>query len=158
HRRAHLTVYRSVDDDLTVFRKAYELVKEFTVPVVVSQRGHDGTVTCGVGAAVIVNDAGWIVTAAHILEPARAYGRGELANVSYWFGRDGWTVDTWEVVPDADLAAGRLNAFDGSQIAAYPVFQTGDLGPGRSLCRLGFPFHTVAASFDEASGSFQLAP
>jgi S1-C subfamily serine protease len=133
-------------------------VKEFTVPVVVSQRTNDGAVGCGVGAAVVVNDDGWIVTAAHMLEAAAAYGRGELANVSCWFGHDGWSVAAWEVVPDADLAVGRLDGFRPSHISTYPVFGTGDLGPGRSLCRLGFPFHAVEAGFDEATGTFQLAP
>jgi S1-C subfamily serine protease len=141
-----------------VFRRAYELVSRFTVPVVISQRDHDGSVACGVGAAVVVNDEGWIVTAAHLLEPALAFERGELQNVSYWFGRDGWAVSTWEAVPAADLAAARLSGFDRSHVDGYPVFQTGDLGPGRSLCRLGFPFHAVGATFDEARGIFALEP
>ncbi len=141
-----------------MFRRAYELVKEFTLPVVISQRAEDGTVGCSVGAAVVVNEDGWLVTAAHLLEPALAYERGELRNVSYWFGFDGWAVPRWEAVPAADLAAGRLSGFDPSRIGGYPVFQTGDLGPGRSLCRLGFPFHAVGAVFDEARGIFELEP
>ena len=32
------------------------------------------------------------------------------------------------------------------------------MGPGRSLCRLGFPFHAVGATFDEARGVFELEP
>jgi hypothetical protein len=141
-----------------MFRRAYDLVSRFTVPVVISQRALDGTVSCGVGAAVVVNEDGWIVTAAHLLEPALAHERGELQNVSYWFGFDGWAVSTWDAVPTADLAAGRLTGFDPGHVGGYPVFQTGELGPGRSLCRLGFPFHAVGATFDETRGIFELEP
>ena len=30
--------------------------------------------------------------------------------------------------------------------------------PGRSLCRLGFPFNNTATTFDEVSRTFTLAP
>jgi hypothetical protein len=56
-----------------VFRHAYELASEFTVPVVVSQRFHDGSVTCLVGTAVVLNDAGWLLTAAHMLWPLQQH-------------------------------------------------------------------------------------
>jgi hypothetical protein len=141
-----------------VFRRAYDLVKDFTVPVVVSQRLLDGSVSCSVGSAVVLNDDGWLLTAAHMLGPLQALERQEIRNCSYWFGVDGWAVPSWEAVPEADLAVGHLTGFEPSQVGRYPVFQTGEVGPGRSVCRLGFPFHAVEATYDEANDSFALAP
>ena len=141
-----------------VFRRAYELVKDFTVPVVVSQRLLDGSVNCSVGAAVVLNDDGWLLTAAHMLGPLQALERKEILNCSYWFGVDGWGMESWEAVPEADVAVGHLSGFEPKQVGTYPVFQTGELGPGRSVCRLGFPFHAVEATYDEAKDSFALAP
>jgi hypothetical protein len=44
----------------------------FTRPVVISRRYFDRSTDCGCGAFVVINDEGWIVTAAHLLS---AYGR-----------------------------------------------------------------------------------
>jgi hypothetical protein len=51
-----------------MFAAAYEIASRFTVPVVVSSRLHDGTVECGIGAAIVVDRQGWVVTAAHMLQ------------------------------------------------------------------------------------------
>ena len=51
-----------------MFAAAYEIASRFTVPVVVSSRLHDGTIECGIGAAIVVNRQGWVVTAAHMLQ------------------------------------------------------------------------------------------
>jgi hypothetical protein len=176
-----------------VFRRAYDVASEFTVPVVVSQRFHDGTVTCVVGTAVVLNDDGWLLTAAHMLWPLQRYaedrpelelfdqeavriaggpgsdsgklkrlnqlaaGRTLVRNCSYWFGVDGWSVPTWETLPEADLAAGKIDGFSPEQAAGYPTFQRDGMSPGASVCRLGFPFHTVDATYDEATDRFELA-
>jgi S1-C subfamily serine protease len=84
-----------------------------------------------------------------------------ITDVSYWWGRDGVTVGRVEVDPLADLAVGRFGNFDSSWVPAYPHFKStaaGDLPPGASLCRLGFPFHEVASTFDQSTGRFTLAP
>src|SRR5689334_15106048 len=116
-----------------MFRDAYRVASEFTVPVVLSQLLESGEVTCGIGAAVVVNDAGWLLTAAHMLQPLQAPDAG-VRTSSYWFGRDGWAVETWEVLPEADLAVGRLAGFSPDQIGGYPVFELEEMGPGSSLC------------------------
>lgn len=75
---------------------------------------------------------------------------------SAWWG--GWKVKQAQVVQSADIALARLEGFDPSKIQGYPVFKDPkkDYEPGTSLCRLGFPFHTVTPTFDEAKKSFQL--
>lgn len=56
-----------------MFAKAYELASGFTRPVVISNRFFDGTVDCGCGAFIVVNDEGWIVTVAHLWQSYFAY-------------------------------------------------------------------------------------
>lgn len=51
-----------------MFAEAYKLASEFTFPVVISSLRFDGKVTCGIGSCVILNDEGWFLSAAHILD------------------------------------------------------------------------------------------
>jgi len=51
-----------------MFAKAYELTSRFTLPVIVSNRFYDGTVTSGLGSFIVINDKGWILTVAHLFE------------------------------------------------------------------------------------------
>lgn len=55
-----------------MFARACKRASSFTRPVVISRRYFDRSTDCGCGAFVVVNDEGWIVTAAHLLS---AYGR-----------------------------------------------------------------------------------
>jgi hypothetical protein len=60
--------------------------------------------------------------------------------------------------PYADIAVGRLEPFDPACIKVYPIFKNPaePMLAGTSLCRLGFPFHQIAATFDPQIG-FTLA-
>lgn len=51
-----------------MFAKAYDLASRFTLPVIVSNRFYDGTVTSGLGSFIVINDKGWILTVAHLFE------------------------------------------------------------------------------------------
>ncbi len=58
----------------------------------------------------------------------------------------------------SDIAIGRLEPFDPAWIKVYPVFKNPaePMLPGTSLCRLGFPFHEISATFDEQTQKFDL--
>lgn len=63
------------------------------------------------------------------------------------------------LLPAADLLVGRLEPFEGHWIEHYPTIKNpSNLPSGTSVCKLGFPFHSVEASFDEETGGFHLAP
>lgn len=51
-----------------MFADAYRLASAFTLPVIISSKLLDGTAHSGCAAFVVVNDEGWIVTAAHIYD------------------------------------------------------------------------------------------
>ena len=83
-----------------------------------------------------------------------------ITNHSFWWGRDGVTLKDIKGLPQADLLIGRLDPFDKSWIKGYPTIKdpTKKMNPGTSVCKLGFPFHEVKATFDETSSSFKLDP
>lgn len=150
-----------------MFARAVQLAQGFTRPLIVSTRLANGTVTSGCAAFVVVNDAGWIVTAGHVMSELVAYQQqsaapsdaARITNVSYWWGKDGVTVAELTVDGLADLAVGRLEPFDPREVRSYPTFGNSarPLLPGTALCRLGFPFHAIGATFIEGTGQFQLA-
>ncbi|MFA5417220.1 MAG: serine protease [Bacteroidales bacterium] len=66
-----------------MFSKAYDLASKYTHPVIVSMRFFNGEVKSGLGSFVIINDDGWILTAAHILDPAFAHKQHQIEIKNY---------------------------------------------------------------------------
>lgn len=57
------------------------------------------------------------------------------------------------------MAVGRLEPFDPKAMSTYRTLKNpSNLPIGTSLCRLGFPFHSIKASYDEEKDSFVLPP
>mgnify|MGYP001334085312 CR=1 FL=1 len=82
-----------------------------------------------------------------------------LDRVSYWWGKSEHRIEEDYTIPEADIMLARLASFDPNWVKSYPVFKKPDnLMPGTSLCRLGFPFSTAAATYDDKTGNFTLAP
>lgn len=81
-----------------------------------------------------------------------------ITNHSFWWGRDGLRVKDVRAHPETDLLIGRLEPFDPAIVKAYPTIKDpANLSQGTSLCRLGFPFHELKASFNEEESAFKLA-
>jgi len=81
-----------------------------------------------------------------------------ITNTSFWWGQDGLGLQDVRPLPEADLILGRLDPFDASSITNYPVLKDPgkNISPGTSLCRTGFPFHTIKTDFDPKRNSFSL--
>lgn len=181
-----------------MFAKAYELASKFTHPVIISSVTYSGEVGTSIGAYVLVNKDGWILTAAHIFnieqkaregrkaaddaEEARAQvladkslrpkvrdkrlrginaPKDAIKQHSFWWGADGIQVNTFTALPGVDLAVAKLENFTPADDQVFPTFycpKDNMLSYGRSLCRLGFPFHSIAASFDADTQRFTFAP
>lgn len=179
-----------------MFSKAYEIASNYTHPIIISSRHFDKTVNCSIGTFVILNDEGWIITAAHIVQSSFQYNHDKkeieeykkklasitdnqslsdklkrrqknqlykndkwITNFSFWMLKDGVRLENVIVDPFADLAIGKLTPFDSSETKDYPIIKNpANLQIGTSLCKLGFPFHTIQATFDENSGNFTLQP
>ncbi len=180
-----------------MFTNAYRIAGGFTLPVVISSRSDSGECKSAIGACVVVNRDGWILTTAHLLgeilrqresvmqhtacgdevrqleqdtvadkryrkaPKVRTFQRpskDSVRNHSVWWGRDGAQLVDAALMPATDLALGRLTPFDGKTIAQFPVFKKpgANYTPGRSLCKLGFPFHQITPSYDEKRNAFVL--
>lgn len=179
-----------------MFAKAYELASEFTRPVIISLRFFNNTVKCGCGAFVILNDEGWIATAAHVWDSYIAFRKHAkeisnyntqvqaiqqdstlnqkqknkrisrlktnpewITNHSFWWANDGVSIKDIKALREADFLVGRLDPFDPKSVSGYPTLKnTSSLRLGTSLCKLGYPFHNIQATFDESASMFRLAP
>ena len=179
-----------------MFSKAYTIASGFTLPVVISSRLVSGACHSMIGACVVLNRDGWVLTVAHLAKEiqrqqnnvlqhrshgddvreleqdivsARVYRKKKVRtfhppaktavrNHSVWWGHDGAQLHDMTMMPAADLAVGRLQPFDANSVAHYPVFKNPAHGyaPGRSLCRLGFPFHEIKPTFDDEKNAFVL--
>ncbi len=67
-------------------------------------------------------------------------------------------VPQYHGVPVVDLAIGKLDKFDPTWVAEYPVLKdpAKDFEPGVNLCKLGYPFHDIAPAWDAAKDVFEL--
>ena len=181
-----------------MFSHALPIASGFTRPVVLSSRTSQGACQATIGAYVVVNDEGWILTAGHLLEivrqhqesvrrhqgyrenvvefqrdivadkrfrkrGVRTFHRPAAASVrhhSVWWAVDNVRLIEAKVLPAADLALGRLDPFDPTSVPHYPVIKdpTRSYTPGRSLCKLGFPFQQIVPVYDEKANTFTLPP
>jgi trypsin-like peptidase len=79
---------------------------------------------------------------------------------SAWFGKDRSLLKDANVHTNMDIGIGRLEPFDLTWIRKYPVFKSAatDFEPGTSLCRMGFPFHSIEPIWDDTIQAFHLPP
>jgi hypothetical protein len=81
-----------------------------------------------------------------------------ITNFSIWLGWDGVSIGELFVIPEADIAVFKLVNFKKEMVSEYPKFKNPDepMEQGTSLCKLGFPFHSIKPTFDETTKSFIL--
>ncbi|MCY4488723.1 MAG: serine protease [Deltaproteobacteria bacterium] len=162
-----------------MFQKALQIARQFTWPVIVSQRRESGKLSSQMATHTILNEHGWTLTAYHVVKAMenlsaevklssgrrgsnraarRRHDVGRVTDWASWWGEDNWTLTDIHYDEEADLAVGRLYPFDPKRVAGYPVFKKPDANfvPGVQLCKLGFPFFGVVPRFDPATRSFSM--
>jgi hypothetical protein len=179
-----------------MFRAAYAIAREFTFPVILSRKTIGGQCFSSIGAFVVVNRDGWIVTAGHVIDDlakmideekqvrAAAAQREQIRNdpnldhkqkkkgiagvkrhgddateeCSGWWSWDHSQITMAHVIPDVDLAIAKLEPFDPAWVKRYPLFKdpNGELAPGTNLCRVGYQFSSVVATWDAGRRVFSL--
>ena len=76
-----------------------------------------------------------------------------ITHNSFWWAGDGVNIKDVKHLPEGDLVVGQLDPFYPGQITRYPVFKNpANIKTGTSLCKLGFPFHEIKTTFDDAKG------
>ncbi len=82
-----------------------------------------------------------------------------IKTYSYWWGADMHGIDNINLLTENDISIGKLTNYNPQFCLQYPVFKKPEnLAIGTSLCKLGYPFHEVKATFNEKNNSFQIAP
>ena len=181
-----------------MFKKAISAASNYTRPVILSRKTVKGSCSSSIGAFVIVNDEGWIITAFHILEQLDELNKSQKQAADYqaqydaivndskldskerkrkfsklkklppnathkssaWWGNDGVNVKDAQGIKAIDLAVARLEPFDPSWVSTYPIFKDPkkECQVGASLCKLGYPFHTIEPTWDDQRDIFALPP
>jgi len=166
-----------------MFSKAVGTAIGYTRPLVVSTRMHNGVVKTDTATYTVINDDGWAITAAHVMDSMVKFQsdqnkireiaeinakRPEAAAIkvepdaithhSFWWGWDGVMITKAFVNRQMDLAVVHLNGI-GDRVREFPVLADPERPrPGTSLCRLGYGFCNISTNFDEASKNFRIPP
>jgi hypothetical protein len=80
---------------------------------------------------------------------------------SFWFGNDKLKpVGDVFALAKSDLAVCKLDGFDPAWVSNYPQFKDSSKGSpvGTSVCKLGYPFHTITPTHSAQNNSFELPP
>lgn len=66
-----------------MFANALKLASVYTQPVIISKRFYDGRVECSCAAFIILNEEGWILTSAHVLDTIRIVQQHAIERSEY---------------------------------------------------------------------------
>lgn len=86
------------------------------------------------------------------------FGGDAITNCSAWWSWDTVRIVDLAAIPIVDLAIVRLDGFDPTTVANYPTFKdpANPMHQGRTLCRIGFPFHSIQPVFHQGKNAFEL--
>lgn len=153
------------------------MATQFTFPYLGLRRRASGALDSMVAAFVVLNEEGWVLTAAHVIDEIVSAQRdvdGDTSEAAS--GDDPCThhVEVW-AIPGfdrarpriteaivrgvADLAVVKLEPFDSERVSSFATLRDEleePISQGMSVCRFGYPFHAVCAGWDGDRGEFVL--
>lgn len=149
-----------------MFQKACSELLHIVMPIVVVWRMPDGTIGHMVGAGMMINGDGWVLTAGHVLNRVNELDqqvakqkklrkpRAKLpTDYAVLFGQTGGKIKEASVNPLADLGLCRLVGYKIMPDCIFPKFRKGPVNAGEFLCRAGFPFvEDLGPQWDEPGG------
>ena len=158
-----------------MFTSAVRTASQFTFPYVGLRRRDCGHVYSTMGAFVVVNADGWVLTSSHLVDEIMAIEK-EIASAAENPSAEACTdhAEIWALPgfqssrprlaeatlrPLADLALVRLEPFDAAVIPQFPLLRDVGREPieqGMSVCRLGYPFHDIAVDWNAERHEFAL--
>jgi hypothetical protein len=179
-----------------MFKKAYNIANQYTKPMIVAMKYFDDTVESGLGSFIILNDEGWLLTAAHNFGPFFAFTQHQQAikeyqekvkeirsnfqlkestkqaQLQHLKPNDKWVTEfaiflngsliniiESHIYQEHDLALFKIHHSVIEEQEVFPKIKNPqNISPGTSLCKLGFPFIEVNATFDEIHHQFILPP
>lgn len=76
-----------------------------------------------------------------------------ITNHSFWWGANGVKIENFHLFGPGDIAVGKIENYKDNPNSLYPKFKNPKkLEIGTSLCKLGFPFYKIRATFDDKKG------
>ena len=76
-----------------------------------------------------------------------------ITNHSFWWGANGIKINNFKFFYAGDIAVGKIENYKHINGIKYPKFKNPkNIEIGTSLCKLGFPFYDINASFNERNG------
>ncbi len=135
-----------------MFKNTCKIVAASMVPIVLLYRDDKGRVGFTIGAGMILNEDGWVLTAAHIVEQIRSVvdsGILETSNkkkpivvtqYSFLIGHRNSPFERGISRVDTDIGVLKVQDFVPESDRVYPRLRSTGVEPGELLCRIGFPF------------------
>lgn len=177
-----------------MFKTACSMAAMFTYPLVVAARFYDDTIESGLGAFVVLNDEGWLITAAHNLDAAFAFAQHQqeikeyqekvdkinsnkqlkshkkndllkrlkynpkwILNFSIMLSGQPIEILEYFVYGEHDLAFLRVDKKVIAEQKVFPkIIDPSKIAQGTSLCKFGYPFVEVKATFNNSNNAFEL--
>ena len=123
------------------------------MPIVVARRTARGKIALSIGAGMILNEAGWFVTAGHILSDIakldkevgapKPPGKRRADKVTHYtsiFGATNSLASHALVRCGVDIGVGKLEGYKPKEDEMFPRLRARDVEQGELLCRAGYPF------------------
>ena len=181
-----------------MFKQACKDLQNWMYPVIFASHNSDGTTETYLGAGILVNDEGWLLTAGHLVKKFSQFKNSEetyqqtlkdlepkvasikaskklnpkqrqrkinslyakipvsSTSVGMLFMNPSVGVTLGVVDGFVDLGLFKLDGYQVPPSYEQPVFRTESADVGEMLCRAGYPFNKITATWDRASKSFDL--
>ncbi len=109
-----------------MFHQAYNIANKYTQPFILTMRFYDGSVDCGLGSFVVINDEGWAMTAAHNFGVVFSYNQHQPEIKAY---QDSLAmIQSSNQLTDAEKEEQRKAlAFNPKWITQYSIFLGGNI-------------------------------
>ncbi len=79
-----------------------------------------------------------------------------VTHTSLWWGADNIIINQFHVMGENDFAIGKIENYKPAPEMEYPtIIDPSKMSPGRSLCKLGHPFHPIKANFNYSTQRFE---
>ncbi len=138
------------------------------MPIVIAWRTRRGKINYGIGAGMIINDEGWIVTAGHILEQmvdlynqvqtskqkGRKQTQNQVTDYAAIIGKTPANLKNITIEKNLDVGVGQIDKYTPEPCQTYPRFRVRKVEQGELLCRLGYPFVNNIHPTWSANGGF----
>ena len=134
-----------------MFQKACKAMAATIAPIILLYKDDKDNVGYSIGAGMILNEDGWVLTAAHIIKTIQDCHSGHLKipkrkkpiTITHFSTQIGTINSPFECGfsrEQTDIAAAKILNFVPESDRVYPRLRSTGVEAGELLCRIGFPF------------------